>query len=169
VTTWEQRYVRVIVDGGFQDFFDRFLMASGVTELVIVTPWITNHGAMKDLIDQICAKLVRERISTTLVVRNPLREPVNYPALRRFQRVPTAQFWFNDELHAKVYACHCDPHGFAYVGSANLTGRGSTALEVGLLIDGKGEGAPIVDELARLGREDLLNRAGTYKGALDDD
>lgn len=167
MSTWEQKYVRVIVDGGFSDFFDRFLSATEVNELVVITPWISNHGTMRALIDAIASKIARETISTTIVVRNPAKEPVNFHAVRTLLRVPTVQLWFNDELHAKVYACHCDPHGFAYVGSANLTGRGSTALEVGIMVEGKGAGVPIVDELARLGREDLLNRAGTYQGDFD--
>ncbi len=58
------------------------------------------------------------------------------------------------------FVFRCDPFGFALLGSANLTGRATRALEIGVLIEGKGAGRDVVSELTMLG-EDLVNRAGT--------
>ena len=91
---------------------------------------------------------------------------MNLAALQLLSPLPTVRTYFNNELHAKVYVCRCDPFGFAYVGSANLTGRGMTAYEVGLIVDGKGEGEGIVEELERIGTVDLLGRAGTFEDVL---
>lgn len=161
--TWEERYVRVIVEGGHQAFFDRFLTAVGVTALVIVTPWVAGAGDNGEQLELTARKIERERIATWLLVRHPAKEAINLAALQLLSPLPTVRTYFNNELHAKVYVCRCDPFGFAYVGSANLTGRGLTAYEVGLIVEGRGQGEAIVEELERIGTIDLLGRAGTFE------
>jgi hypothetical protein len=160
--TWETRYVRVIVEGGHTAFFDRFLSAEAVTSLVLVSPWIAGAGEHRGQLELVARKIEHERIPTWLLTRHPSREPVNLSALQIVSTLATVRTYFNNELHAKVYVCRCAPFGFAYVGSANLTGRAMTAYEVGVMVDGKGEGERIVEELERIGTVDLLNRAGTY-------
>lgn len=164
---WEERYVRVIVEGGHREFFDRFLLAEGVRSLVIVSPWIDSVGEMADQFSAVARRIALDRIDTTVIVRHPRKEPTNYPAVTRFAAMPTVQLFFNNELHAKVYACYCQPYGFAYVGSANLTGRAIVAFEVGVMVDGRGAGIRVVDELAQVGTVDLLNRAGTFSEPVD--
>lgn len=163
MTRWEDRYVQVLTEGGHRQFFDRFLLSEGVSSLVVVTPWISGAGPMEDHLVATIEKIRRGKIRTTVIVRHPRKEPMNYQALLALAKLPTVEIHFNNELHAKVYVCRCDPYGFGYVGSANLTGKATTAYEVGLLIEGKGEGERIVDELERLGRMDLLGRAGTFR------
>jgi len=162
--SWEARYVRVIVEGGHRAFFDRFVEAHEVTTLVLVSPWVAGTGEHRSQLEVVARKIERDSIATWLLTRHPDREPVNRPALELLSSLPTVKTFFNNELHAKVYVCRCDPFGFAYVGSANLTGRAMTAYEVGVMVDGKGEGERIVEELERVGTVDLLNRAGTSEG-----
>lgn len=159
---WEESYVRVLVEGGHREFFDRFLLAERVRSLVIVTPWIDSLGEMFNQFSRLVAKVEKEQIDTTVIVRHPRKEPMNYPAVTRLSGLSTVHLYFNNELHAKVYSCYCLPYGFAYVGSANLTGRATVAFEVGVMVDGRGAGERVVDELSRVGTVDLLNRAGTF-------
>jgi len=161
---WEERYVRVLVEGGHREFFDRFLLAQGVRTLVIVSPWIDSLGEMAEQFKAMLTKVEQEKIDATVIVRHPRKEPANYPAVTQLSGLPSVRLYFNNELHAKVYACYCSPYGFAYVGSANLTGRATVAFEVGVMVEGRGDGARVVDELARVGTVDLLNRAGTFAG-----
>ena len=37
---WEERFVTVVREGGHTLFFERFMQATGITSLVIVSPWI---------------------------------------------------------------------------------------------------------------------------------
>jgi len=165
MSSWEGRYAQVIVEGGHREFFNRFLLAENVASLVVVSPWISSVGEMADQFRETVRKIGRERINTTVVVRPPSREPTNRLSVQVLDGLPTVSMYFNPELHAKIYVCRCAPYGFAYVGSANLTGRGTVAYEVGLIIEGKGHGQKIVDELRNVGTIDLLNRAGTREAS----
>lgn len=164
--SYDRRYVRVVYERGFMDFFERFLIAVNVSQLLIVSPWVTSLENETIKLTDIANKINRENIKTLVFLRNPKKEPINSEAIRILSECPTVDIHFNDELHAKVYVCKCDPFGFALVGSANLSGRATRALEVGLMIDGIGRGQEIVAELQKLGSYDLLGRAGTYDGSL---
>jgi hypothetical protein len=39
---WEQKFVKVVYEGGHEAFFERFLLAVEVRHLLIVSPWITS-------------------------------------------------------------------------------------------------------------------------------
>ncbi len=158
---WEERYVTVCIEGGHREFFDRFLLSVAVRRLVIVSPWITIDGEHRDVILSAIDKIAREVIPTTIVLRHPNREATNRRAVEVLSQLGSVDLHYNDELHAKVYVCRCSPSGYAYVGSANLTGRATTAFEVGLMVDGRGVGVGVLDELEQLAN-DLLGRAGTY-------
>lgn len=160
---WEDRYVRVIVEGGHRYFFERFLDAVEVTALTIVSPWISARGILDSQFHGMVKKIRQENIRATVLLRDAIKEPINAEAIALLTDLPTVTVFSNNELHAKLYVCKCSPYGFAYVGSANLTGRGTTAFEVGLVVDGKGEGIPIIDELHRIGWQDLPNRAGSRR------
>lgn len=159
---WEGKFARIVSEYGHQDFFERFLLATNVQRLVIVSPWITSLRGEKITLMDIIKKIRSENISTTIIMRHPTKEPINSNAVQTFCDNRNVTIYFNNELHAKVYVCRCDPFGFALVGSANLSGQATRALEIGLLIEGKGYGKDIVDELELLGREDLPNRSGTF-------
>jgi hypothetical protein len=104
---------------------------------------------------------MREKISTRVFMRHPRKEPINVEAVEIFGSCLTVNLYFNNELHAKVYVCKCDPIGFALVGSANLSGHATRSHEIGLMVEGKGKGIDIVEELQTLG-VDLQNRCGTF-------
>lgn len=158
---WEARFARIVYERGHEVFFERFLLASQVRRLVIVSPWITTLRGESTTLEDIVAKVNSEEVSTTVIMRHPRKEPWNSEAAQLFSRNQFITVYFNNELHAKVYVCRCDPFGFALVTSANLSGQATRALEIGVLIEGKGYGRDIVEELERLGTEDLPNRSGT--------
>jgi hypothetical protein len=87
---------------------------------------------------------------------------MNLTAVEIFRGIKSVSLFFNNELHAKVYVCRCYPFGFALVSSANLSGHATRALEIGVLIEGKGNGRNIIEELEFLGLEDIPNRSGTF-------
>ena len=158
---WEARFTRIVYERGHQEFFDRVLLASQIQRLVIVSPWITALRGESITLEDIIAKINSEEVPTIVIMRPPRKEPINLEAVQLFSSNQFITLYFNTELHAKVYVCRCDPFGFALVGSANLSGQATRAFEVGVLIEGKGYGMDIVEELERLGTEDLPNRSGT--------
>jgi hypothetical protein len=162
---WEARYVSVVTERGHFDFFDRFVRTQDVERLVLVSPWVVFGAEDIEVFASIVHKIRSEAIETVVILRDPRREPINADAAAVFRALPTCSLYYNNELHAKVYVCRCPPFGFALVGSANLSGRGIHAYEVGLLVEGKGYGTRIVEELERVGTMDLPGRAGTIRVA----
>lgn len=158
---WEQKFVKVVYEGGHEAFFERFLLAVEVRHLLIVSPWITSLSEERIQLWDIVEKITKEKINTRIFMRDPQKEPFNIEAVGILKSCPTVTLFYNNELHAKVYVCRCEPFGFALVGSANLSGRATRAHEIGIMIEGKGKGQDIIEELQRLGIYDLPGRAGT--------
>ena len=144
-------------------FFERLFVAQEVGSLVIVSPWIgsmTRHQVgytIEDIADLISTK----RIPSYIVTRSYDSEPVNRQAVMVLKACPTVNLYFNNEVHAKVYVCRCDPFGFALLSSANLSASSISSIEIGLMIEGKGYGEHVVQELEMFGKEDMLGMAGT--------
>lgn len=157
----EEKYVRVVQEGGHLSFFDRFVVATGITELIIISPWITDLEFERIKLSQIVYTINKEEVPTMIITRAPQHEPLNIDALKLFEESRWTTIYYNNDLHAKVYVCRCDPFGFALVSSANLSGRATRALEIGVFIEGKGHGCKIIDELALLGKYDIPGRAHT--------
>jgi len=158
---WEERFITVVREGGHSLFFERFIQAVEVTSLVIVSPWIRNLDGESLSLKDILWSVEMGRVPTTIIMRSPEREALNGDAAELFDGCPFITLYYNNDLHAKIYVCRCQPFGFALLGSANLSGQATRALEVGLLIEGKGAGRAIIEELELLGKEDIPNKAGT--------
>jgi len=158
---WEAKFARVVQERGHEEFFERFLLATEVQRLVIISPWITALEGERITLGDVVAKINSEKVRTTVIMRHPNKEALNQAAARIFGEDRFVTVYSNNELHAKVYVCRCSPYGFALVSSANLSGRATRALEIGILIEGKGHGKRIIEDLELLGTEDLPNRSGT--------
>jgi hypothetical protein len=158
---WEERFITVVSGGGHTLFFERFVQAVKVTSLVVVSPWIQSLDEEPLSLKDILWSIERRKVPTTIIMRSPQKEPLNRDAAELFEGCPFITLYYNNDLHAKIYVCRCQPFGFALLGSANLSGRATRALEVGLLIEGKGVGCDIVEELELLGKDDIPNRKGT--------
>jgi len=158
---WEEKYAKVVLSGGHEIFFERFLLATQINSLIIISPWITTLENERVSLDDILSKIKKEKVKSTIIMRDPKKEPLNAKAFHLFSNNENINLFVNNELHAKVYICRCSPFGFALVGSANLSGKATRAYEVGVLIEGKGHGREIVEQLELLGTDDLPNRSGT--------
>jgi PLD-like domain len=94
-------------------------------------------------------KIRRERIPTYVVTRSPT-EPYQEAAMAVLASNEWVEVRFNESVHAKVYVSSAIPESesFALFGSGNLTASSIAAnIEVGMIIVGKGQGRPLVDEL----------------------
>ena len=158
---WEEKYIKVVNSGGHSRFFDRFMLAVGITSLVLVAPWIMSLEGERRTLKDILREVEKKRVPTTVIMRSPDKEPLNKDSDALFRKCPLVTLHYNNSLHAKIYVCKCDPYGFALVGSANLSGRATRELEVGLLVEGRGEGRGVIDELEKLGTNHVPNRSST--------
>jgi hypothetical protein len=126
--------------------------------VVIVSPWITAVGGPSCPFSALVQVIQKWRGPAYFFTRPP--ESVEHlKATQLLRACPTVELVYNDNIHAKVYACTGpSPHGFALLGSANLTANSLNLYEIGLLIIGVGPGSSIVDELANFGLHHLRTR-----------
>ena len=162
---WEERYASVVRHKGHVMFFHRVFVAQDITSLVIVSPWIgsLNRQEIGYSIDDLIRLITLSRVPTHVITRTPRKAPSNHDAVAALKTCALVNLYFNDEVHAKVYVCRCRPCGFALLSSANLSHTAATSsVEIGLMIEGKGYGERVVEELEAFGKEDMPGMPGTY-------
>lgn len=141
----------VIRNGVQRVFVNRLRRTKHVRRVVVISPWIT--GAE----DSFCpffslVQLIRSRrIPAYFITRRP-DDNAHAKATELLKSCPTVELVYNENVHAKVYACIApSPHSFALLGSANLTAKSLELYEIGLLVVGVGPGSSIVENLANFG------------------
>jgi hypothetical protein len=104
-------------------------------------------------------ELIRSRrIPAYFITRQP-ENTAHVKATDLLRLCPSVELIYNDNVHAKIYACTGpSPYGFALLGSANLTAGSLSQYEVGLLVVGIGPGSSIVEDLANFGLRHLRTR-----------
>ena len=148
------RSVRVsTIRGGMLSLLSKRLRRFGrhVSELVVASPWITDHSSDNGTVEQISGMIGKWRIPTFVFTRPP-ESVAHMKALEILKTCPSLELIYNRYLHAKVYACVAPyPYGFALLGSANLTQGSERLYEIGLMILSGGGGDHIVKELSDFG------------------
>jgi hypothetical protein len=129
-----------------------------VRNVVIISPWITAAA------DPACpfsslVQVIRSRRLPAYFVTRPPENSAHTKAIDILRSCPTVELVYNESVHAKIYACTApSPHGFALLGSANLTAGSLAQYEIGLLVIGMGPGSAIVEDLANFGLRHLRTR-----------
>jgi hypothetical protein len=160
---WEEAYTQVVKEGGHLRFFERLFAAHNIQSLVIISPWIVllRRGSFNYNIEALAQFINSNHIPTYIITRNPEKETVNKRAIDILTSCPSVNIFYNNSLHAKIYVCRCEPFGFALLSSANLTDSSLSTIEIGLMIEGKGYGQMIVEELENIGKEDFPGMSET--------
>lgn len=160
---WKESYTQVVKAGGHVLFFERLFAAKDVHGLVIISPWISflQREELGYSLEDIASFINLNQIPTYIITRAPEVEFVNRKAIDIFCSCPSVNLYYNNSLHAKVYVCRCEPFGFALLSSANLSMASSKIVEIGLMIEGKGYGQMVIEELEYVGKEDLPGMSET--------
>jgi len=126
--------------------------------LVIVSPWITSTGDANCSLAKLTQLITARRIPTFVFTRRPAK-PEHLEAVQMFTPCKSVEIVYNDNIHAKIYACIAPPpYGFGIMGSANMTANSLSLYEIGLLVIGEGPGSAIVSDLANFGLQFLRTR-----------
>ena len=148
--TPDGRHIRLVTERTVEHFLQRlFLRDMDVRSLSIVAPFINRLDGVRYTLEDLSAKIRRERIPTYVLTRSPV-EGYQHEAMAVLEDNEWVEIRFNDSVHAKVYVTAAVPESesFALFGSGNLTGRSiSSNIEVGMMIVAQGQGRPLVDEL----------------------
>jgi hypothetical protein len=142
----------VIRSGLQRVFVNRLARAKeGVRHIVVISPWITTTGERTCPFTSLVQLIKLRRVPSYFITRKPNTFEHNR-AVEMLTAIPMVELVFNENVHAKVFACPApSPYGFALLGSANLTANSLTLYEIGLLVVGVGPGSKVVDDLANFG------------------
>ncbi len=126
--------------------------------LVVASPWLSCLDGTPYSVAHLCRLLDRYHVKMYVFTRAP-SNPEHQRAVEQLKRCEMVELVYNENLHAKIYVCVAEPaHGFAILGSANLTARSQRMYEVGLLVLAKGGGDRVVNDLASFGLDYLRTR-----------
>jgi hypothetical protein len=129
-----------------------------VRHLVVISPWITTSSDSASPFASLIGLIRSRRFPSYVITRRP-QSYAHSEATEVLKSCPTVELIYNDNVHAKIYAAiGPSPHGFALLGSANLTAGSLELYEIGLLVIGVGPGSSIVEDLANFGMRHLRTR-----------
>lgn len=147
--------VRLIKRNVIDEFFGavvRLPRRTSLSELTIVTPWITSWVGSKSSFAA-TLKFIRLIKAPTVVVTRPPKLGNHIAAVQELSTIPSVEIVQLPNLHAKYFVCDMAPGPFAMVGSANATEQSLANFEVGVLVKGVGEAEGFVRELQSLSVE----------------
>jgi hypothetical protein len=149
----------VIRSGVQRVFVNRLNRArKNVRRVVVISPWISTTFAPSCPFITLVGLIRERRIPSYFITRRP-ENAQQSRAVDILRSCPTVELIHNDNVHAKLYVCTGpSPHGFALIGSANLTTNSLNLYEIGLLVVGVGPGSYIVEELGSFGTQHLRTR-----------
>ena len=149
-----------VVRRGIQKTFVRRLIRAGadLRYVVIASPWLSTFEGRTYSMDRLARQIKILDVPCYVITRSP-RTNEHLRAVELLQSCPAVELLYNENLHAKIYACVGPaPHGFAILGSANLTSSSLSLHEIGLIVMSGGGGDAVVKELAEFGVTYLRTR-----------
>lgn len=142
------------------DVMRQFAYAKKISQLVVVSPWITPWQELPSFSWWI-EEIYKRNLRTTVITRTPTI-PAHLNALKALARNEKTRVYLNDSVHAKIIACPGPfPWGFGVVGSANITSNSLNQLEIAIMVLARSGGDGIIKELAFIGDNYLRSHIDT--------
>ncbi len=159
-------YARILTSHSVGQFLQRYLVGTGTTALVIVSPFISDLAETGYDLKDLVAKINADETRTYVVTREP-REAYQQAAMALLERCPYVEIRYNADIHAKLYVSwnsRNEDEGFALFGSGNLTRRGLLQnLELGMMIYPYGHGRTLIRELYQWGSQTVRTMSRRVK------
>lgn len=134
-----EKFLRRVIDGNNDKYHS----------LILVSPWIESMADEPYGLGRLMKQIQKHAIRTYVFTRPP-QEGWHEEAVRMMCQAATVEMNYNALLHAKFFVCDCEPYGFAMLATANLTANAILGYEVGMMVEGRGGGEPIVSKLRDL-------------------
>ncbi len=130
-----------------QPFVRTLARAHRWSVLYIVSPWISRFDEEAGMsFEQMIKRLTDDNATAYIVTRRPV-DHWHEQAVDALAQSGQANIRFVEGLHTKLYCARTAKSDFALLGSANLTQRSLENLELGMLVQSYGAGAPTVRAL----------------------
>ena len=118
-----------------------------------VSPWLTHMTFQTATTHKLLRKFRQHRVNLIVITRKPEPGSPHEEFVQDAKELPTASVFYMPTLHAKFYVATTRERRYALLGSANMYKWSGRSYELGIVIEARGEGEVLVDELEQLAIE----------------
>lgn len=155
---------QIVTSRVVEKFFTRVLRdGRQISRLTIVSPWISEWESGTASLSRLAAA-TQTRAIRTLILTRPPEEDWHVRALEHFMASEYVRIMTVVDLHAKLFICESVPTGFGMIGSANLTRKSLSNVELGLIFEGRGPLSHLLSDLQTLAWQDMRRFGTVYHG-----
>ena len=115
-----------------------------------VSPWFTHLDFRTATTKRLLQRLQARGVNLVLITREPDLGSKHEEFVRDVKQVNTASIFYMPTLHAKFYVAETRERRYALLGSANMYEWSSRSYELGVVIEARGEGEVLIDQLESL-------------------
>ena len=130
-----------------EPFLNRIYLESDVRRLIWVTPWMTHLDFTTGDTHNLIRKLKIMNTSLTVITREPEPGSEHETFTNDLLKMKFSKVYYLNNLHAKFYVCLTAARSYGMLGSANLYRWTKKSFEIGIVIEGKGEGEDFISTL----------------------
>ena len=115
-----------------------------------VSPWLTHLNFRTATTKNLLQKIRHHKVILIVITREPEPGSAHEEIVKDIQELPSSSVFYMPTLHAKFYIAETKERRYALLGSANMYEWSSRSYELGIVIEARGEGEVLVDELEQL-------------------
>ena len=134
-----------------EPFLNRVYLKENVRSLILVSPWITHLRFHTGSTNQLLARINEYKAKLMIITRCPEDGADEHSKfIADASKLKNCDIYFIEDLHAKYYLCDAVDLSFAMLGSPNMYKWTKNTFEIGVMIESRGEGDSIIDDLEAL-------------------
>lgn len=115
-----------------------------------VSPWITHLNFGIANTKKLLQKIQFHKAVLIIITRRPEAGSPHEAFIRDAREMPTASIFYMPKLHAKFYIVTTQERRYALLGSANMYRWSNQSYELGIVIEARGQGETLVNDLEHL-------------------
>lgn len=115
-----------------------------------VSPWITHLDFRIASTKKLLQKIQFHRANVVVVTRKPEAGSPHEEFIQDVKEIPTSSVFYMPTLHAKFYIATTQERRYALLGSVNMYKWSSRSYDIGIVIEARGQGEVLVNDLEHL-------------------
>lgn len=133
-----------------EPFLFRLFGEENLKSVYWVSPWMTHVDFRRATTQNLLRKFGRTPMNLIVITREPDPGSLHEEFIRDAKELAAASIFYMPTLHAKFYVAVTTNSRYALLGSANMYEWSSKTYEIGVVIEAKGDGEILVDQLEQL-------------------
>lgn len=133
-----------------EPFLTRLYGEINPTSVYWVSPWFTHLSFATATTQKLLQKFQMCRVNLVIITRQPEPGSAHEAFVQDAKALPTASIFYMSKLHAKFYVAATKERRYALLGSANMYEWSNRSYELGVVIEARGDGEVLVDDLEKL-------------------